>query len=149
MTTKTSLVIGVLAFVSLAGIAFGIYTNRIIKQERAINAHTQSQLSIVYDQRDSISNAVDSLQIELAFYKAIVDSLDVLVETNETQIANLNKALDRTREEIEKWTPDDVYNMLQTKYITDDPDYIYPFSGKQTKLILEDVIASEYKDSLL
>jgi len=149
MQIKASLLIGVLAFVSLAGIAFSLWTRHTLKQERAIVAHTTTELTNVYNQRDAIQEQKDSLVIELAYYKSIVDSLDVLVEDNYRQIADLNTSLERVRAEVSKFTPDEAYLFLQERYITEDNVYKYPFSGEQTKLIAADVKEGDYKDSLL
>jgi len=141
MEIKTSLLIGVLAF--------GLWTRHTLKQERAIVAHTTTELTNVYNQRDAIQEQKDSLVIELAFYKSIVDSLDVLVEDNYRQISDLNESLQRAMDEVSKFTPDEAYLFLQQKYITQDTLYKYPFSGEQTKQIASDIKEYEYKDSLL
>ena len=149
MNNQAKFGIGALALVFLAGVGISLWLNSALKKERAIVSHYQAELSEVYNQRDAVKQQRDSLQIELDFYMALVDSLDVLVETNENQIAELNKALKKASDEIAKWTPTDAYNFLQSKYMTNDPDYVYPFSGKQVKLIAEDVTVCKYKDSLL
>jgi len=119
----------------------------MLKQERDRTSMYYDMYKNTESLKDQLQAHSDSIEVVLARYKYLVDSLEVIVISKDEDIAKLNKGLEEALAEIEEYTYDENYIYLQGRYPTQDT-LEFPFSGPQISMISREVITFDYTDSL-
>jgi hypothetical protein len=134
--------------VTAAFVAYYVLDNLHTKEVVAINyAHTL-ELERIANERDSVQVYADSVDVVLARYKRLTDSLIVVDEGHQSEIDRLNMELETALEDVVVASYDDNYDWLQRRYITTD-SLEYPFSGEQVSDIAVDLLEGEYAEYIL
>ena len=107
-----------------------------------------AELAAISAERDSVQMAFDSVTVLLTSYEAELETLNKKDKEHKAKIDHLEDELKKALNWVFDGLIDDNYKYLQERYPrVDTLDYL--FAGNQVKSMALDIIAGDYKDSII
>lgn len=146
-TSTRNWIFGGLAAIVICLSLFSWLSNRHLRKEKERTSYYYSLFKDMESKKDSLQSHSDSVEVVLARYQYLIDSLETAVVGLNEQTVYLNAELEKALKEIDDLTYDENYDWLQSRYPTEDT-LEYPFAGEQVKQMTKELLTFDYTDSL-